>query len=351
MNILKQIILVGVTLTLLGCQQDKKGNAPPPKPVKVMTVPAAGSKVTRIFSGKIEAATKAILSFEVKGTVNKFPIKTGDVLKKGQFIASIDPHLYQEEVEKAKAEAELAKAQFDRGDALVKKNFISKSDYDLLKSKLNIANAKLSSAEKNLKDTQIYTPFDGIVIKKYIENFEYVQIRQPVISFENLDTLDVVIFLPESIVLQFKKGQEISPEVIFDEANKSYPITVKEFSAKAEKNTQTYRTLFTLKAPKEINILPGMSVKVKLKLPDYKNQGKGFIAIPSSAVFAGPDGKPNVWIVEPERKQVHSKTISTGDLIDNNIKVFSGLEPGEMIVTAGVHFLNPGQTIKPLEQE
>lgn len=348
MNCRKLLFIVVAALVFSGCQEEKKPEKAPIKPAKVMTIGDKDDIINRKFSGKIISATKAELSFEVEGKLIKLPVLEGDRLKKDDLIASIDPHHYQEQVKKAEAEYELATAQFKRAKALLPKNFISKSEYDILESKANVAASQLSQAKKDLKDTVLKAPFDGIVIKKYVDNYEFVKAKQPIVNYHDLGDVDVEIFVPENIVIQVKKSAKIEAEVSFDVIKKSYPVNLKEFSAKADPDTQTYRTVFTFKAPTDFNVLPGMTVTVTLNLPDYRSQGQIFYRVPVSAVFSDEKGNAYVWLVD-KNNTLQKQPVKTGELIDQDMRIYSGIKPGQMIVSAGVHYLREGQQIRPVQ--
>jgi RND family efflux transporter MFP subunit len=334
---------------LTACKEAEKPALEKVKPAKTMTVKAPKKYIERQFSGKVIAAQKATLSFEIAGKLVQFPTYDGMMVSKADLIAAIDPKHYKEKLNEAKASYSLANAQFERAEKLIKEHYISQSDYDLLKSKKEIAKANLSSAEKNLKDTVIYAPFDGVIVKSFVENYEYVKAKQPVVLLQDLHEVDLETFVPEYIILQLKDSKKLNPKVIFSLVNRSYPVKLKEFSTEADKSTQTYRVVFTLKAPEDINILPGMSVKIALTLPDYKVGGAQYFLIPASAVFSQSEDTSAVWIVDPNTNEVQARQIETGDLVNASIKVFKGLKAGETIVSAGVHHLHEGQKIKPLD--
>jgi RND family efflux transporter MFP subunit len=217
---------------------------------------------------------------------------------------------------------------------------------------MNIAKANLSTANKNLKDTVLYAPFDGIIAKKYVDNYEYVKAKQPIVSFHDVEQMDIEIQVPEYIILQVERrsSSDTTPVVLFEGINEEFPVKYKEFSSRADPDTQTYRVVFTMKAPKEINMLPGMSVTVQLKLPDYKNRAKTFTLIPSSAVFSNNKGQPQVWIVDPKTSVIRAHSVKVANMMDNSIKVLEGVKPGDEIVTAGVSFLREGQKVAPIKE-
>ena len=279
----------------------------------------------------------------------KLPVKESTEKKKGELIAAIDPKRYEDIVNQEKAKYDLAKAQFGRAKALIKQNFISKSEYDILESQMNIAKANLSTAQKNLRDTVLYAPFDGFVAKKYVDNYEYVKAKEPIVSFHDVEEMDIEIQVPEYIILQIKDGAKYSPVVEFEGVKKEYPIKFKEFSSKADPDTQTYRAVYTLTAPKEINMLPGMSVTVKFQLPDFKNEKKSFFLIPASAVFSGSNNKPSVWIIDPKTHKIYQTNVVVANMTGDQLKVLEGLEQGQEVVIAGVSFLRSGEQVYSIE--
>jgi RND family efflux transporter MFP subunit len=345
----KIVALLLSALFLVSCGEEKKTEVlEKAKPVKTMIIGQLQDTISREFSGKVEATIKAELSFEVPGRLIKLPVKESTEVKKGELIAAIDPKRYQHKVDQQKAKYNLAKAQFERAAALVKQNYISRNEYDILESNMNVAKSNLNTAEKNLKDTVLYAPFDGFVAKKYVDNYEDIKAKEPIVSFHDIEKMDVVIQIPEYIVLQIKDGTESQPYVLFQGIKKEYPIKFKEFSSKADPDTQTYRAVYTLDAPRDINMLPGMSVSVKFRLPDFKNQKQPFYLIPASAVFSTISNKPHVWIVDSKTSRIKPREVKVANMTEDQIKVLDGLNPGDMIVIAGVNFLRNGDLVKPI---
>jgi HlyD family secretion protein len=149
-----------------------------------------------------------------------------------------------------------------------------KLDLQALQAQRDQAKALLSIAEDDLKKSRLYSPFDGFVTVKDVEEGEYVQAGTPVITVADLDEVWVKTYVPETQLGKVYLGQKA--EVISDSfPNKTYPGTVTFVSPEAEftpKNVQTqeervklvYRIKVTLKNPKQ-ELKPGMPVDVILK--------------------------------------------------------------------------------------
>jgi HlyD family secretion protein len=149
-----------------------------------------------------------------------------------------------------------------------------KLDLQALQAQRDQAKAALAIAEEDLKKSRLYSPFDGFVTVKDVEEGEYVQAGTPVITVADLDEVWVKTYVPETQLGRVYLGQKA--EVISDTfPGKTYPGTVTFISPEAEftpKNVQTqeervklvYRIKVTLKNPKQ-ELKAGMPVDVILK--------------------------------------------------------------------------------------
>ncbi len=236
-----RILLLALTLLGLTACQDKKPKAPPPaKPVKSMVLGKAQSEEEMTFIGAIKASIKANLSFEVSGKLKKLPILEGQVIEKGQLLASLDKKRFEDLVFQANAQHLLDIAQFSRAEKLIKKHFISQAEYDILKSKMKISQANLRTANKDLSDTNLIAPFEGIVAKVYVENHEYVKAKERIMRVHDLSMMDVEIQVPEYIAKQQSRASKTKDNnykayASFDEFPQlKFPLTFKEYSSKAD---------------------------------------------------------------------------------------------------------------------
>lgn len=339
--------------TLLVACDDSAPKRPEVRPVKVKEVGKPQRIVIRSFPGKVLATDQARLAFEVPGQLIKFPIKEGQKIKKGQLIGELDQTKYQEKVNETKARLIRTRAEYQRARRLVKDDFISRTEFDRKRSAYLVAEANYNTAKKDLNDCTLSAPFDGVIAKKFVKNFEKVKAKQDIVLFQDLDQLDIEVNVPEYIILNLKaekKAVDEETKVSFEGAPKQrFKVKVKEFSTQADPETQTYRVLFTLPAPKTLNVFPGMTATVWAPLPDLRHHGEQFILLPGSAVFDGPDQKSSVWVVDTKTKTVKRRVVKISRLQNGSIRVLSGLKPGETVVVAGVHNLQENQKVKIAE--
>ncbi|MCB1828426.1 MAG: efflux RND transporter periplasmic adaptor subunit, partial [Coxiellaceae bacterium] len=329
--------LITLLAVLSACNKKETPKPSPIRPVKSIVIQDKQKEILRSFPGKVLPNKNAQIAFEVPGKIVDITVLKGDKVEKGTLLASLDPKTYQDTVDRDKAKYREANAQFQRAESLVKDNFISRAEYDKLRSNMEIAKANLSTAETNLEYTKVYAHFNGVVANRFVEKFEQVRAKQPVLELQDISTVDIVIDVPENIVLHFKKMQakekpteEEKPHVFFESVpDVSYPLDFKEFTTEADPATQTYSLRFTLKQPENMVVLPGMSVIVKAMIPDVSGTPDEFDLIPSSAVFSDPEGRASVWVIDSETMTVHQRVIEVSKLTGERIRVTNGLKPGD----------------------
>lgn len=356
-NILLFTLYVMFFLGLVACH-DKNGSSKDSiRPVKSMIIPDPRELVTRNFPGKTQASEEATLAFQVNGILKELPISEGMKVTKGSVLATLDPKKYQDTADEMQARYDQTKTEYERAGQLVEKNYVSRSDYDAKKALFEIAKANLSAAQHDLDDTVIKAPFDGTVAKTYVDNFQNVAAKQPVLLLQNLSYMDIKIDVPENVMINIVKSQE-SPTsshqltAIFDAyPQKSFSINYIEHSSEADKETQTFEVIFTLKNPSEINLLPGMTATVSAQLPNLQEGTTAFIIIPASAVFATAKGDSAVWIVDLKSHKLVLRKVKVAGLMGDKIQISQGIHPGERIVTAGVSFLQEGQEVSIMENQ
>jgi RND family efflux transporter MFP subunit len=345
--------LVGLVATgLAGCGGgDEVEEAPVARPISSIVVGESfAGRLT--FPGTSQAADRAELSFRVAGPLVEFPVSEGDRVRRGQLLARIDPRDYQIATTEAKASHDQAKADAQRYQRLYEREAIPLADLEVRLARRDVAEARFEQAQADLRDTDLRAPFGGHIGRKYVENFEDVLAREPILSLHDIDQVEVVINVPESIMALVREGQNPSIMVAFDAApDHLYQARVTEFAVNADPQTQTFAVTVTLPQPQEINVLPGMTATVAVSATiSAEVDVSAPVAIPAHAVFSDESGNPNVWVVDPEALIVHRRPISLGPVTGTEgVTVLDGLAPGERIAIAGVHFLREGQPVRIID--
>lgn len=337
-----------MTLLLIGCVETPPKKKENIQLVKVFHVPGSEDVAQRSFPGIVEASEKADLSFLVPGKLIEFPVKEGERVKKGQLIARLDSTDYEISVGEAKSRDEQAQAQLERTTKLLAKQFASQKEYDAQKTAADVAQAKLKLAQQNLKYTNLFASFSGEIAKKYVENFQNVLAKKPIVRLQNRELIDIKVQIPESLVIRSDRVQNGIFEAEFETAPGSrYKVKVKEASTQANADTQTYSVTFTLPNPKDLNVLPGMTAIIHAKFQFINGKEEKIFTIPISSVFSDQKGISYVWLILPSTHTLKKQQVKISRLSGTGAVVTEGLSPGQDIVAAGAEFVKEGMKVKP----
>jgi len=346
-------IIFSLAFAISGCGKKKEEVVKKEvvRPVKIMTVVKTGSEeVKREFPGKVRATQRVDLAFQVAGPLISLPVDEGKRVKKGEVLSRIRPRDFETEIDKNKAKALEAEQQFLRYKDLYAKNQVSKADFDKYKSQSDIAKARLKEAEDKLDDTYLRAPFTGVVARKYVENFQDVQAKQPIVSLQDISQVEVLVNVPENMMSQVKqdKGTKVGLATFATAPDQQFELTLKEYATEADSQTQTYQVTLLMDQPSTINVLPGMTATV-VASRHAVDSTQGKITIPAIAVLSDYDGDPSVWVYKPETQTVHQRKVKTGELSGvDSIEIISGLEVGEQIAVTAVNSLQEGMKVKLL---
>lgn len=357
------LLFLGVLqlLILVGCAKDEgpKIKSEVVRPAKIISA-GQGNNGIRSFPAVVRAADRSELAFRVNGELRQLPVKAGDQVTQGQLLAQLDQTDFQLRLDDRKAKYELAKAQYERADKLVKDRLIPVSDFDKAKSSFLATQADLKLAEQDMVYTTLRAPYDGRISRVLVKNFENVQQKQAIMIIQTEGFVDLEIYVPEDIIARVRVipvEERQGVDVKFDQfPDKVFKAMLKEYDTEADPKTQAYRVLLTMKTPEGIKVLPGMSATVSTDARRVMGIVEDKIVLPVEAVFAAEDqpihsDQRYVWKYDPATQQVSRTAVTVGELTSNGILVTGGLSQGEQVVAAGVHFLKEGQKVRPMVRE
>ena len=347
---------------LVGCTEEddqKAGNATvsPLDRVhvaKIVEAKPASASAKRVFPGTIEASKKSDLAFRVSGQLKTLEAMPGKYFKRGEVLASLDDAEFVNQLAERRATYQLAQSQFTKIKKLVKQKFTSQTDLDEAEAQLKTAEAALAIARDNLKYTKLRAPFDGQVALVNVDNFQSVAANQVIMQFHNRDTLDVRFSVPESLFARVKPLEDPSSfclNVVFNAyPEKKYPACFKEFESVPDSVTRSYQAVHTMPRVEDFLVLPGMAVNVEVDLTRLLIDDSRYLSlVPIEAVFQR-DGQARVWKVK-DSGEVTEVVVVTGPIHDQYIFIKEGLNAGELVVAAGVSYLQEGMKVKPIAKE
>jgi RND family efflux transporter MFP subunit len=359
--------------TSCGREEEKSTVAEVVRPVKVITIDSGGSGSGLQLPGKVRAAQRVELGFQVVGgRLVELPIagKEGGYVKKGELLARIDPKDFQTDLRnaegqlrEAQAALDLAKSEYARIQRIRKEDpgATSQAMADRRREAVNQAQGRIKSlkaamdnAKNQLSYTYLRAPFSGLIAKRYVDNFQEVKPKQPIVSLEDISNVELLIDVPETVMAIAREGAQGSVEAVAEfptAPGKQFPLKPKEFATKADPATQTYQVVLQMPQPEDINVLPGMTATVVVSVPGQEKEERA-ISIPAIAVMTDPNGTNYVWLVDSANMNVLKKEVKVGRLAGSeNIDVLEGLEGGETLVVAGGTKLQEGMKVSFWEQK
>jgi len=350
MKTIKIICLISFsTLVLYSCGSDEEIEERV-RPVKVMEVSNVYDYQLKDFTAVTQETQESQISFRVSGPLIKLIVDEGQKVRKGQLLAEIDPRDFEINLMARTAKYEQTKATKERFEVLYEKDAVSKNELDIRVANFLEAKSKYEDAKNALSDTKLRAQFSGFIDKKFVENFDQVSAGQVIVTMIDVSVIEVKFYIPENIAVQFRKFSsakarfEVYPGVEFN-------TSLKEIGKKAESEGFPVTLYLDHKNIKDGDYIvgPGMSCIVNLVLKEEPLQEEANVVyIPFHSIFsAGNEELPSVWIVDKNSMTVSKKNITVGEMVlQDYVQVLSGLNSGDVIVTAGVSQLQEAQKIK-----
>ncbi len=343
------------------------------RPVKTVTLNSSGNGGIWYYYGVLQGGKRVDLSFRVAGPINNILVDKGASVKKNELLATLDTRDFKTKLKQAQSNQAQAQAQYDnaktnfrRYENLYKQKVIPKATYDTQKtqvevtrSALNAAIAQTAAIKDALKDTELRAPFAGVIADRMAENFQDVTAKQTIFSLQDLSTLEVVFNVPDNDVILgssvSRNLKSVALNARFDALpDRTFPLTLKEFTVQADSNTNTFPITATMPQQKDFTLLPGMAVTVEIELMDNSNNiGKTSFIIPATALIHEPasNGQSINYVWRVEDNQVHRVAVNVEFPKNNgNIELHSKeLRAGDCIVVAGAHLLREGQKVRLMQ--
>ena len=330
----------------------------------------AGENGVRNYFGAVQGSQRLNVSFRVSGTLKELGAEKGASVKKGDLLARLDSRDFRTRLEQAQSVLAQARSQygdasanFKRYEELYKQKVIAAAKYDEYKAQLNVtrsavrqAEAGVTAARDALRDTELRAPFAGVIADRMVENFQDVVAKQPIVSLQDVSTLEIVFNVPDKDVLLapvasgidmkelLRVSQSFDMTARFDAIpGRVFPVKLKEFGAQADPGTKTYPVTVTMPQPEDARVLPGMAVSVAVDFAGSRKEETTFL-VPQAAIL-GDVVMRSVWRYRDG--SVESIPVAVLAAHGDSVEISaSQLNEGDVIVTAGVHFLREGQKVR-----
>lgn len=337
-----------LSLQLAGCS-DKPAKTEDIRPVRAIVVAASGAKNFVELAGEVQPRYESQLGFRVGGKVISRRVDVGTTVRRGQLLMQLDASDFQLAQAQAKASLSaadstfaLAQSELNRYRELRQKNFVSQAVLESKEAAYKAAQASQEQATVGLRVqanqrsyTSLMADADGVVTGIDAEVGQVVSPGTPVVRIARLGEKEVRVSIPEDQVAKLKR---ISDVMVRTWANPELALEgrLRELSPVADAATRTFTAKIAL--PKAgSNIQLGMTATVS-----FANETAPGIVLPMTALFNHKE-KTAVWVVD--QGAVRLALVEVAGAVGNEILIFSGLVPGQTVVTAGVNLLREGQKV------
>ncbi|NOC83702.1 efflux RND transporter periplasmic adaptor subunit [Ruegeria sp. HKCCD6428] len=315
-----------------------------PKPVKLMQVRETTPGFTRQFFGRVAARQTVDLAFQVAGQIVEMPVNEGFVIPKGGLIARLDQEPFELRLERA----QLQKEQADRTVARLSRlrgTTASQVAVDDAETEAQLAAIALRDAEYELEHATLTAPFDALVSSRAVEAFTTVSAGTPIVRIHDMSELRIEVDVPEILFQRSGQNDDITITAKFPVSDEVFPLEIREFDAETSSVGQTFRIQFGLTPPEGLQILPGSSVTVNVKVQDERTG----IIVPATAVIADATGELSVIVFSPagaDEGTVRRVPVTIEPTQSGDVRVLKGLSDGDEVVVAGGAVLTDGQPVR-----
>lgn len=356
------MILVGVVVSL----PDRDDALPDPEVlpvnVRVQTVtPRPEFADTFDLSAVVEPESVVEVAAEVAGRIERFGRRTqsidwrgrlipaGATIDEGEPVSVGDPIVYlntdllQARYDRAEAQFEYDQREYRRILDLRESGTTSQTELDDAGTRRDISRALFEEARRELQRATIVAPLSGILNRLPMELGEYATSGDPVAKIVDIDSVKVVVDVPERDVHYLKVGQTATVSVR-PPVEQEFTGSITYISELADKATRTSRLEITV-ANRAHTLRSGQIVRARLTRRVLTN----VIMIPLSSVIPLEHGRV-VYVVDREQHAAR-REVELGFIKGRNVRVIGGLEPGERLIVVGHRFVGPGQPVKIITAE
>lgn len=345
---------MALLLALSACDRAPEVQAPEIRPVRAITIESNARTNEVTLTGRLQARAEVNQSFRLAGQLVERNVDVGDQVRAGQQLARLDSQNEQSGLQAAQAQLVAARVQqddarnnFRRMSNLIGENAVSQASYDHAQALLRTAEAQVSAvtsqlelAKSRVDFTRLRADVTGVVTARGPEVGEVVAAGQMIVQIAQAGATDAVFDVPAVAKDTLTRTSTISVALLSDPGIRAKG-TVRELSPRADPVTGTFRIRVSVTNPPPAMRL-GSTVTGSLRLTSPPG-----ISLPTASLVRAQGGTA-VWIVDKKTNTVSLRTVTVGSSATDEVRIDQGLDPGDIVVTAGVQVLRPGQKVSLL---
>ena len=354
------VLIISVLTLLIGGCSDSKAKQPVQRvvSVKIGSVTQQNVPIQIRAIGNVEAYNTVSIKAMVGGELVDVHFKEGQDVKRGDLLFQIDPRTYdavlkQSEAQLARdaAQAKLAAEQAKRNEILVKKDYISKDQYDTFRANDEAAAALVNADKANVENNRlqlgyctIKSPINGRLGTVLVNLGNVIKANDvPLITINQVTPIYVTFAVPEQNLADIKKymtaGSLKIDAIIRGDEQRPARGRLTFIDNAVDTTTGTIKLKGTFENS-DRRLWPGQFINVILTLTTQPNA----VVIPSSALQAGQEGQ-YIFVIKSD-STVEVRPVSIASLYGDLAVVAQGVQPGEKVVTDGQLQLVSGSRVE-----
>ncbi|HEY4652623.1 MAG TPA: efflux RND transporter periplasmic adaptor subunit [Pontibacter sp.] len=291
---------------------------------------------TLSVTGSIEANEQVQIRPQGSGVVQSISFQEGSRVNKGQVLVKIDDSELRAQLAQAQTRQSLAAENERRAELLLKKEAISREEYDVARADLKSAQAQTQLIQAQLAKTTIRAPFSGQIGLRNISQGSFISPETVIANLVSTDPLKITFSVPEKYASQVKVNTTLNFRVAG--SDKKYTATVYAIEPGIEASSRTLQ--LRARANNEGGTLvPGSFANIELPLTVIEDA----LLVPTEAVIPVQNGK-KVFVAKDGKAT--EAMIETATRTEKDVLVTAGLQPGDTVLTTGIMTLKAGSPVK-----
>lgn len=327
---------------------------PPPVTVSATNAKADVWQPTLHAIGSVVAVEGVIIKNELAGTIDQIGFESGQAVKQGDLLISLNTSTDEAQLRSLEAAVELARQTLQRATQLRESNVNAKADLDMAQAQFDQAVATADALRATIAKKKIVAPFAGYVGIRQVDLGQFLAVGTPIVSLEALKPIYVNFTLPQQAVREIHVGQSVAVTVdTFP--GETFKGTINAIDPRLDPTTRSVQLQAMLDNTAE-KLRPGMFTGVDVLMPSQES----VVTVPQTAITYNPYGDI-IYVIEPARDdkgnalkddkggpvlKVREQFVKVGDTRGDQVAILKGLKVGDEVVTAGQLKLRNGSHVR-----
>src|SRR5690606_14206868 len=284
------------------------------------------------IQGNVNTKENLVIYPEYSGVLTKVLVQEGQMVSKGQLLATIDDGGLNQQLSQMETQLALAKTTFERQERLWKDKIGSEIQYLQAKTNYEAQQKSVNQLKQQLEKTTITAPFSGVIDEILSEQGQVVAPgMNQLFRIINLSNMYVDAEIPENYITNIKVGTKVN--VYFPVLNDTIISEVRQVGNYINPNNRTFKIEIAINNQEKM-VKPNMTAL--LSINDYVNDST--LVLPIALLSENAEGEKYVYAIKKDsknRKYADKRTVILGKLQNGMVEILEGIKAGDTIIKEG----------------